>query len=148
MSGGQKKSKKKLKRLEIGQSVVAGRIQGCILIRIYLAILVIQLHGISASQVDDTIQISQPKPAVMFQKIGTMHPTLNFGHVRITVNLKELNESSQRICDTASLFEGLMNYSDPNILRNLTLGATAVFTAAETSMPPKESGHKSPSSRS
>lgn len=137
MAGGQpERSKKQLNKLETNQYILATRIMGCFLVRIWLGIMM--MRSVEAqripSRIDDTVQILQPPPSIIFQKVGTLYPTSNFGHMRITANLSELQEAAHRICNTARLFKGLTNYTEPSILRSISTQAANAFIAAEQVM--------------
>lgn len=80
---------------------------------------------------DDQIQILQPAPSVIFQQVGALYPTLNFAHIRVSANLSELQTTASRICNTATLFKGLPNYTSPGILRNINPSAADAFLSAE-----------------
>lgn len=134
MAGGPLKPiKKQLKRLKTNQYLVSTRIMGCILVRAWL--IIIMMRNVeaqrTASRIDDRVQILQPPHSVICQEVGTLYPALNFGHVRITANLSELQETAHRVCNTAMLFKGLTNYTEPGILRNISPQAANAFVAAE-----------------
>ena len=100
--------------------------------------MMVQNHSVEAqmmtSRIDDTVQILQPPPSVIFQRVDILYTTLNFGHVRMTANLAELQEVAHRIGSTTRMFKGLTNYTDPGILRNINPQAANAFAEAERGM--------------
>lgn len=85
----------------------------------------------TTSRIEDQVQILQALPSVIFQKIGALCPTLSFGHVRVSANLSEHQDTAHRVCSTTMLFKGLTNYTTPGILHNLSPQVATAFSLAE-----------------
>ena len=84
-------------------------------------------------QSNEQIIIRKSKPSVVFQRVGTLYPTLNFAHIRVSANLTELQTVSTVICQTARFFARLSNYTDAEVLKGINPAIAEAFRSAEES---------------
>ena len=81
---------------------------------------------------DMTVDISSPKPTILFEQIGSMFPTINFAHLRITTNLTQMEEAANATCSLEAIFRSFSNYTDNETLRTMIHSqAAAAFRSAE-----------------
>ena len=87
---------------------------------------------------DMTVDISKPSPSIVFEQIGTLFPTINFGHLRITTNLTQMEEAGNATCSLAAIFATFANYTNDTTLRTMISASTAAaFRAAERNLTTK-----------
>ena len=82
-------------------------------------------------QADEQFQILKSKPSVVFQRVGTLYPTINFAHIRVSANLTELQSVSVEICQSAHLFTKLSNYTNAEVLDNINPSISEAFRSEE-----------------
>ena len=71
----------------------------------------------------DTIKkpiIDHLNNSVVFRPIGVMYPTMTFGHLRSTIDLKRLTQLVGKICNISETIKGFLLYRE-RILANASV---------------------------
>ena len=68
---------------------------------------------------EDVVTIEKPDPSVIFENVGELYPTLNYGHVRVTSDIGEIINASKQICAIVEENEQLANYTQSSIMSQI-----------------------------
>ena len=68
---------------------------------------------------DFPVKIQTPQPTIVFEKMGRLWPSVNYGHIRTTTNLTRLRQITNALCARTNELEELVNYTSPSIIRKL-----------------------------
>ena len=68
---------------------------------------------------EDAIKIEKPKDAVFYKRLGTMYPSVNLGHIRITVDVASIEEIGRRICRHSLELHPYENWTNLMIIQSM-----------------------------
>ena len=76
----------------------------------------------------DGITISRPNKTIVYKKIGKMYPAVNMGHIRITVNISQMREIVENLCEMARLTAATRQYTKTAIMHQLSQQVQTIYS--------------------
>lgn len=79
------------------------------MMKIIIILLVVILPTMAQN---NKVIISTPENSIIYKKIGRLFPSLNYGHIRTTVDMSTFPNITHRICSSAKIFKDLITWTD------------------------------------
>ena len=65
---------------------------------------------------NDKVLGTRPKDNIIYREIGRLYASINQGHLRFIIDLQELQNVSDHICDYAHTLNRLVHWTNPDVL--------------------------------